>query len=60
MNYFYETIRKKTDFIDKYSKLLKDDNKFTIKLANKDQYEYIRHLMIVDHKNYFKNDLNIK
>ena len=58
--FLWNNKKKKTDFIDKYSKLLKDDNKFTIKLANKNQYEYIRHLMIVDHKNYFNNDLNIK
>jgi hypothetical protein len=45
----------KENFINKYNKILKDNNEFTIKLANKDQCEYIRHLVIIDHKDYFKN-----
>jgi len=45
----------KENFINKYNKILKDNNEFTIKLANKGQYEYIRHLVIIDHKDYFKN-----
>ena len=58
--FLWNNKNKKTDFIDKYNKILKDHNKFTIKLANKDQYEYIRHMIIVDHKIYFKNELNNK
>lgn len=47
---------KKEDFINKYNKILKDNNKFKIKLANKDQYEYIRYVVIIHHEKYFKTN----
>jgi hypothetical protein len=38
-SYFYEIKKEiKENFINKYNKILKDNNEFTIRLANKDQY----------------------
>lgn len=51
--FLWSNAKKKKNFIDKYYKGLKDNNKFTIKLANKNQYEYIRHVVIIDHKIYY-------
>jgi hypothetical protein len=39
-------------FVDTHKNILKKNNIFTINLKNKDQFEYIKHIVV---KDYFKN-----
>lgn len=58
--FIWEDEKKKINFIDKYKDTLKDSNEFTIKLANKDQYEYIRHIVIVEQKMFYGDEKKSK
>jgi hypothetical protein len=58
--FLWEDKDKKINFINKYQKILINNNKFTIKLANRDQYEYIRHIAIVEQKIFYGDELHNK
>ena len=59
--FLWEDKDKKMSFMSKYQKILIDDNnKFTIKLANSDQYEYIRHIVIIEQKIFYGDELDNK
>ncbi len=47
---------KKNIFIEKYNNKIKKENRFIVEIKNKDQFEYIRHIMIIDKKDFYNNN----
>ena len=44
--------------MNKYLKFLIDgNNKFTVRLSNKDQYEYIKHIVIMEQKDFYGDEI---
>ena len=56
--FLWEEINKKVDFMNKYLRFLIDGNsKFTARLSNKDQYEYIKHIAIIEQKDFYGDEI---
>ena len=56
--FLWKEVNKKVDFMDKYLKFLIDGNNiFTVKLSNKDQYEYIKHIVIIEQKIFYGDEI---
>jgi flagellar motor component MotA len=59
--FLWQEENKKTNFINKYLKFLIDgNNKFTVKLSNSDQYEYIKHIVLIEQKIFYDDEINNK